>query len=238
MLTIRHMPIVHRSTGNGTICHSGTFVVTNGTTKYVVPFVRVDGGTISDAKTNLLLFFIQVTLCAAIKCAPPGNGSGSSAFTLEEDQVPPQGEIVLVTQPVHQSSTSMRAPSATRHILDLGSDAFRGHGRTISDAPLNPLLFFIQVRWKHAISCFRSKNRWIIVRPYPAKCLFIIHDAFSVLLIFLAGDVERNPQAYSNWTAASKYAICSRGLDTQSFPKSVRNKRDNENQISRIEQHA
>lgn len=60
-------------------------------------------------------------------------------------------------------------------------------------ALLNPRIFLVQVCNNYACPCLRSDCRGIVVLPCPATAACLLVDAWNVILILLAGDVEQNP---------------------------------------------
>ncbi|XP_040071679.1 uncharacterized protein LOC115314240 [Ixodes scapularis] len=154
-------------------------------------FLRGHGGTAMATTLSPSIFFVQVTLCVLTHHVPTPPKNEVSILN------PPAVSINCAhpgahheTSPTHQGLKT--APPVEAYKEDRAMEFLRGHGGTAMATTLSPSIFFVQVCDKHA-SCFRSNYRCIVVLPCPATIECLIVDAWSVILIFLSGDVEQNP---------------------------------------------
>ncbi|XP_070395933.1 uncharacterized protein [Dermacentor albipictus] len=151
--------------------------------------IRGHGGTFVSTTMNPLLLFVQVTLWTA--SIPVRNSSDNTTTIADaQDHVLTYGRRAFMTRPDHPDMTS--APPLG-YISHADGEHIRGHGGTFVSTTMNPLLLFVQVGVQRSSICLRSDNRFIIVLPCPAVCLSLIDEAWNVLLLLLAGDVEVNP---------------------------------------------
>nr|XP_037284777.1 LOW QUALITY PROTEIN: uncharacterized protein LOC119177400 [Rhipicephalus microplus] len=138
------------------------------------------------------VFFAQVTLCALaqhVSFTPKNDNSSLDLPTVNSDWPIPWTQHM--TSP--ESNFLETTPPAQAYKNNRINDFFRGHGGTAMATSLYPSVFFAQVGGKHFYTSFRSDCRGIVVLPCPATCACLFVDAWTVILILLAGDVEQNP---------------------------------------------
>nr|XP_037285720.1 protein unc-13 homolog C-like [Rhipicephalus microplus] len=138
------------------------------------------------------VFFAQVTLCALaqhVSFTPKNDNCSLDLPTVNSDWPIPWTQHM--TSP--ESNFLETTPPAQAYKNDRINDFFRGHGGTAMATSLYPSVFFAQVGDKHFYTSFHSDCRGIVVLPCPATCACLFVDAWTVILILLAGDVEQNP---------------------------------------------
>nr|XP_037280068.1 uncharacterized protein LOC119173281 [Rhipicephalus microplus] len=138
------------------------------------------------------VFFAQVTLCALaqhVSFTPKNDNSSLDLPTVNSDWPIPWTQHM--TSP--ESNFLEITPPDQAYKNNRMNDFFTGHGGTAMATSLYPSVFFAQVGGKHSYTSFRTDWRGIVVLPCPATCACLFVDAWTVILILLAGDVEQNP---------------------------------------------